>query len=156
MQISPDTSTRTIVASGFVVNVPEPFTEGHVLTAAEAVALNQTFAENIRNGIRTKLTAEGVDAQAVTDEYVAVYEFGARRGGSTGPRKSTDPVEDEARKLAGNAVKAGIKQKGIALKEVDPADLDRMISEALEKYPQIREKAAQIVSLRNGLALDAL
>lgn len=41
---------------GVILSIPQPFAEGHVLTANEAASMNQTYLENVGNNFRSKVT----------------------------------------------------------------------------------------------------
>lgn len=141
MNVTDTTPRTTRSLAGFTVNVPLPYTEGHVVTAGEASILNQTLGENISNNLRSKLQAGSSkdgklktkdtpevaptvpytqdEAQAIIDAYVSTYNPGVRgEGKATGPR-ITDPVERQARALA----KAKAEQKLVSA-GVKKADID--------------------------------
>jgi hypothetical protein len=162
-EITSETPRSNITIAGKSFSVPEPYAEGHVLTANEAATLNQTYAENIRNNMASKVAsaleaekAEG-DAQkpydhaamqTAVDDYVANYEFGIRRG-VTG-----DPVEREALNAARELVKNAIRTKGGKLSDYKPADITARASELLDKYPQIREQAKARVEANQAAAAE--
>lgn len=109
---------KTISISGEAFEVSAPYAAGHVITEAEAKALNQTRAENIGNNFRAqvkKALEDGTIAnvrQAIAD-YDSRYEFSM-----TIARTPIDPVEAEAFKIAKEVVKAKIADKyGMALKK---------------------------------------
>lgn len=160
-------AAHDITIAGVVLNVPAPFGEGHVLTAVEAGVLNQTYSENIRNNFATavkkaKEAAETagteVDAgalQTALDEYVSTYSFGVRRGGG-GSRTPMDPVDKETKRIAESKVKAALKKKGIAFKDVDKDSFNKIVSDVIEQNPQIREAAETIVEARKAAGEDTL
>lgn len=120
----------------FTVALPVIFAEGQTLelTPGIANALNQIVFENVSNNLRatlgrgfeTKAPADGKkgeyrpytpeEAQAKVDAYLAEYDFGVRTGG--GGARVTDPVEREARNIAGQRVEAFLAEKGIKRKDV--------------------------------------
>lgn len=156
MQIAPDAPRTTRTIGGVQVEVPQPYAEGHVLTAGEAAMLNQTFAENISNNLRSKATAEDSDRQLSTeefqpivDEYVAGYEPGVRSGGGGGGQRALTPVEIEVRNLATAKLKEVLKARGLKQKDVAFVELrdsiieqhrDTLTAQA-EKIVKAREKA---------------
>lgn len=155
MNITDETPRSTITIAGVVVECPQPFAEGHILSANEAAALNQTFSENIRNNLAKhfKENAENseFDPQAAVDEYVPTYSFGVRRG-----RSVADPIEREAYRMALESVKEALKNAGYKLKEVGDEKLEDMVAQALETYPVFREKAKALVESRVSIGLDSL
>lgn len=113
---------HTITIAGKSFDVEPRYAEGHVLTANEASALNQTYFENLRNNFAGK-AKEGAD-QSAFDEYVSSYQFGVRSAGG-----SRDPIESEAMELARESVRDAIKRVGKKISDYKAA----AISTAAEK-----------------------
>ncbi len=110
---------KTIQIAGVNFEAPFKYAEGHVLTAVEAKALNQTRFENLRNNFAStvKASVEGKEGAVPQDqlaakfaEYEAAYDF-ATPGSGTSTR-SLDPIEKEARALATEIVKQAFANKG--------------------------------------------
>src|SRR5690606_27913824 len=107
---------------------------GHPLTEAEAKALNQVFAENVRNNTAGKIKKakeEGGDVAAAiaeAEEYARNYEFSMPSTGG-GTRRVVDPVEREARSIARELIKAKVEESGRKLKDVDKEKLAAKIDE---------------------------
>lgn len=181
MNVSAETPTHDITIAGIPLAAPAPYTEGHTLTTNEAAVLNQTLAENLRNNFASKVKAAvakangiekvsdlptgdeyagllaAVDTDALASEfaaYVTEYEFGVRRTGTS--RGPVDPVEREAVSMAREKVKVALKKKGLNLKDVDAETINKAVEQVLEKYPVIREQAAQVVAMRSEVAADEL
>lgn len=177
--------TANLTIQGFQFSLELPYKEGDTINANEAAAINQTFAENIRNNFAAQLksmkaevaranewmkevdgkqvpdidrvTNDDLDMEAVQaayDAYVAEYEFGARRVGST--RGPVDPVEREARRIAGEKVKELLRANNYKIGDVPKDKMDALIDQALEQYPQIRANAAAVVEANKGLDLAGL
>ena len=114
-----ESKTITIYEEEFTVTTP--YAEGHVVTAAEAKALNQVRAENIANNFRAKIKAakeEGTLDQVRADlaAYDAEYVFTLASVG--GGRAPVDPVEREAKSIATQLVTNMIReQKGMTKKD---------------------------------------
>jgi hypothetical protein len=119
---------REITIAGAVFQVPIKYREGHVLTAGEASALNQTFRENVRNNLASK---EGLTQEQV-NEYAAKYEFGERQAAVR------DPIEAMALTIARRKVKAP-KMTAAEITEAAKALL------ASEAGPGLRQAAAALV-----------
>lgn len=135
--------SHSITIAGKPYNVEARFAEGHVLTANEASALNQTFFENLRNNFAGK-AKEGAD-QAAFDEYAASYQFGVRTGGGG----SRDPVEVEAMSIARDTVKDMIRKAGKKLSDYSAAAISETAGKLLAhevKGPEIRELAKKRVA----------
>lgn len=89
------------------IEVPQPYAEGHTLSAIEARVLNQTFAENISNNVRSKIkkAQEGGEGAPTLDSVVAeahtyAREYAFTEAAAGGGTRTLTPVEREARKLA--------------------------------------------------------
>ena len=135
--------SHSITIAGKPYNVEARFAEGHVLTANEASALNQTFFENLRNNFASK-AKEGAD-QAAFDEYAAFYQFGVRTGGGG----SRDPIEVEAMSIARDTVKDMIRKAGKKLSDYSAAAISETAGKLLVhevKGPEIRELARKRVA----------
>lgn len=122
-----DTPARdSITIQGETFTVPQPYAEGHVLKANEAGALNQVFAENLRNNFASKVKAakeantfDLETLQSELDSYAEEYEFGVRTGGG----RTGDPVMAEAMEIMRDKVRKAIKKSGGNLKDFKPADI---------------------------------
>jgi len=152
--------TAEITIQGETFAIPQPFAEGHVLTAGEASALNQTYAENLRNNFAKTVKAskeagtfEHAGAQAALAEYAASYAFGVR---SSGTRTAVDPVEKKATDLASSIVKAKLTEKGIKMSALAEGQFDKAVAALLEKRPDIREEARRQVDMAKSIAASAL
>jgi|SRR5215831_4439990 len=105
---------QELTIAGEVFKVAPRYTEGHVLTENEASALNQTFFENIRNNMASKVKESkekgDFDIDVMQDDvtkYSEEYEFGARRG----PGTPKDPIRALALRFATTAVGKSLKAK---------------------------------------------
>lgn len=125
--------TTEITIQGKQFSIPQPYTEGHPLTANEAGALNQTFAENIRNNT-AKWVQEALDGntfeqdvlQSKIGDYADNYEFGARLGGRAG-----DPVAAAALDIAKTSVRKALKRDGHKLSDYKSADISEKARKVL-------------------------
>ena len=162
-------STREITIQGITAVVRQPYAAGHVLTEAEAKSLNQTWAENIRNNCAT-LVKKAIEAangeplpdaevsrlRAEVEAYDAAYQFTFASAG--GGRKTTDPVEAEARRMAKAAITASLKAKGQLVKNVDKDKLESAIAQLAgsEKYLKAAKKAVDERAKTIGADLEGL
>lgn len=126
-------ATTDITIQGKTFNIPQPYTEGHPLTANEASALNQTFAENIRNNTAKwitdaveKNTFDQEDLQSKIADYADNYEFGIRVGGRGG-----DPVATAALDIAKTSVRKALKRDGHKLADYKSADISEKARKVL-------------------------
>jgi hypothetical protein len=146
---SPPTPVLLISISKIPVPLHPRFHAGHILTAPEALALNQTFAENIRNNMAPKikklqeageLTPEQTAAfVAEAQAYAKTYEFSSSRTS----RVVRDPVETEAHKIALNALLASLQRKGKSSKDFTKEALDNAVENLVKTKPQYMELAKQ-------------
>jgi hypothetical protein len=134
-------STKSITIQGHSFDATQPYAAGHTITEAEAKALNQVRAENLRNNFASKIKAAQGEAEALTEEqlstlrsefatYDAEYEFTLASVG--GGKRETDPVQAEAKRIAKSVVVAKLKSKGKTLKDVDADTLANAIAKIAE------------------------
>ena len=163
--------TKEITVQGIVVSVSAPYQPGHVITEAEAKALNQVRAENIGNNVRKAVTelieaAGGKDAiteetkaaaQALVSEKDANYEFTLASVG--GGREPVDPLTKECRAVAKAFLSAKLKEKGFTQKQYAEANgEDAFMAKVIElaDHPEIVKVAKKNLATREGLASIAL
>lgn len=160
-------STKAITIQGHTFDATQPYAAGHAITEAEAKALNQVRAENLRNNFATKIKSAQGDAEALTEEqlatlraefaeYDAAYEFTLASVG--GGKRETDPVQAEAKRIAKSIVTAKLKEKGKAVKDVDADVLANAIAKVAESEG-VQKLAKKNVAERNKAAemdLDAM
>lgn len=156
-------TTKEITIAKNIFTVSQPYAAGHVITDAEAKALNQVRAENIRNNMAGKVAVafgdaptEDVNPNTIANlvaEYDAAYVFTLASVG--GGRKPTDPIEAEANKLAKVILGEALRKKGVTLKVM----VDRVGQEAVDaKLAQIaaqddvRKQAKKNVEARSKQA----
>tara|TARA_R110000868_G_scaffold307378_1_gene568828 strand:+ start:2697 stop:3185 length:489 start_codon:yes stop_codon:yes gene_type:complete len=156
--------SKEITIQGVAVLVAQPYSEGHTCTEAEAKALNQVRAENIRNNTAKLVKdakGEGDDVPesamaeliAAIQAYDAGYEFTLASVG--GGRKTSDPVEIEATRMARAAISAKLKADGRTVKSVDADVLANAIAK-LAGSERIMKAAAKAVKERSSAADEAL
>lgn len=166
-EITASTPRDEITIAGETFSVPQPYAEGHVLTANEAGALNQVFAENVRNNLASKVKEakeagafDALEFQATVDAYTSSYEFGVRSGGGG---RVGDPVQAEALDIARDIVRDSLRKKGYKLADVKAAQITELAKGVLAKgnatSEAILEQARQRVEARRAIAdieLDSL
>jgi len=165
------TATKTITIQDHAFEASQPYLAGHVITDAEAKALNQVRAENLRNNFATKIKAAKGEAEALTEEqlvalraefaeYDAAYVFTLASVG--GGKRETDPVQAEAKRLARDVITAKLKAAGKLVKNIDADVLAAAIAkvaegEAVQKLAKKnvaeRQKAAETDLSDMGLGL---
>ena len=137
--------TKTITIQGVSATITAPYAEGHACTAAEASALNQVRAENIRNN-KAKEVKElkeqfGEDEAALTAAvaeivaaYDEAYEFTLASVG--GGRSSMSPIEKEARSIARELISGQLREKGITQKDYLAQNGEDAIKEKIALFAQ--------------------
>ncbi len=143
--------------AGKTFTVADKYTEGAVLTANEASALNQLRRENIRNNlastIKDQVESGAFDqsaAQTSVDQYATSYEFGVRTGGGGGSR---DPVETTAMQIARDTIRANIASKGKKVSDYSAKQISEAAAKLIAKDPKYRKEAEKRVkALAAGVA----
>lgn len=158
-------ATKEITIQGLVVAVAQPYAEGHTISAAEAAALNQVRAENIRNNTAklvkeaTKDLGEGdvlpdetaAELRAKIAAYDAEYVFTLASVG--GGRTVRDPIEAEARKIARGLVTENLRAKGIKVKDVAKEKIDEAIARVAAS-DKVLAAAKKSVEARSKASMD--
>lgn len=152
-------STRTITLPNDVsVSVPQPYAEGHVLSALEAEKLNHVLADNVRTSLTAKIKrlAEdpAFDPASVAEEFQAyadAYTFVVRS-----PRAAADPIEKEANKIAKEQVFAAIRRKGGNPTDYSAEQIAEYVAKVRQHKPEIRDEAARRVESSRQMAGDLL
>lgn len=154
--ITDTTPRESFTVKGEVFKIAEPYAEGHVLTAGEAGALNQTFAENIRNNFSKKLEAAKTnntyDAevfQSEIDSYAEEYEFGVRA-----TRTSADPVMAEAMDIMRDKVRKSLVKAGHKLKDVKSAQITERAKAEFTKNSPAAQAVLELAKQRVAAAQD--
>lgn len=168
--------SKEITIAGQTFTVLQPYAAGHTITEAEAKALNQVRAENVRNNMASKVkaAAEGTAKEgeptadnivAFVTEYDASYVFTLASVG--GGKRSTDPIEVEAlriargmfadwasaKKLTVKAVKEKIGEEAYEAKVAEIAERDDVVKEAKRR---VKAREASAASAMDDLGLDGL
>jgi len=117
------TPTKEITIADHLFSVLQPYAAGHVVTEAEAKALNQVRAENIRNNMAAKVKAaygetavkEGEPTAETIASYVAEYDanYQFTLASVGGGKRVTDPVELEALSIARDMFSDYVKAKNL-------------------------------------------
>ena len=170
-------ATSTIKIQGIYVDVKAPYAEGHVLTAPEAQALNQTRAENVRNNAASRVRKAREELNKLLKElgepeldekaelpnevlekliqdiqtYDESYTFASR-----GTRQPIDPVAREAHKIAAASIRAALSAKGIDLKTLPEGKLEELVQSLLAKRPEITEEAARRIAAAKAVGEETL
>jgi hypothetical protein len=155
---NPDTTaTLEITIQSKDFTVPHRYVAGEItLSEGEAHALQQVYAENIRNNFAAQMKRAGEEdpprelSQTDLDAYVAGYEFGIRSGGSGVAR---NPVESEERRLIIAKLREALTAKGKSWKGLTEEQQDMLVARALEGG-QFRAQAEQVVAAKRA-ARDA-
>lgn len=163
---SPNTIAREF--AGYTVNVPQPYTEGSVLTANEAKFINAQLGSVVGNQfggfVRRGKDAETadkpftIDAQAKFDEIFSGYKIGESNRGEGGA--PTDPVEARAHSIAVGVVKSALKTKGYKLfsartpNGVKAEKVNELAAQYLTANPHVRDVAKAQIDAEANLSVD--
>lgn len=168
MQISADTPMGDFKFKGFAVKAPQPFKEGHTLTANEAKFVNRQLASvtgNILSSAVTRLLAKkqaeedakakaenraarelkledavsADEARKLYDGIIAEYEPGVTAARGEGITK--DPIEAMADNIAWARIKVKLTEKKIKVSSVSAEKKAEFIKALREKDPNILEQA---------------
>lgn len=159
---------KEITIAGHTFPVTQPYVEGHTITEAEAKALNQVRAENIRNNMASKVkaafegTAKGGEptSETIADAvaaYDAEYVFTLASVG--GGRKPTDPVEVEALKMARGTFADWAASKKLTVKaireKIGDEAYEAKLAEIAAREDHVKE-AKRRVKARQAAAANAM
>ncbi len=147
MRITPGAKKQAIKVKGFTVQIPLPYSRGHILAQEEADALNQHFARRVRANVNQSTIGpwKGQDeAQSAVDTYIETYAFGRH---VTVRARTKDPVEKEALAIATHIVRAKADREGLRL---SPAAIREMAKAEVDKTPKIMEHAEEIWKARQA------
>ena len=142
--------------------VPQPYAEGHVLTAIEAKQLNQIFAENICNNMRSKVQAHlageaealnETDLRAAFAKYANEYVFTEASAG--GSAATMTPEEKEAKRIATAYVIKHLADTKRKRKDVPKENFDAEVARVAQ-LPDVIKLAKKRVKEQEGLQLPAL
>src|SRR5690606_38522149 len=134
-----------------------------------AARLSQTLAESLRNNFGSMIKKEKDEAeskgaefnpdtaalQANLDDYIAEYEFGAKRGGNGGGVK-LDPVERKALQLSKDTIKRAIQAKGGKIKDVGAERITELAEKYLEQNSEVLFEQARELLDAEQRAKDAV
>lgn len=157
-------TTRELTIAGEVFTVSAPYAAEHVCTEAEAKALNQVRAENVRNNMAKKVKdargeLEEIPAEAMAELVAAVsaydkdYEFTLASVG--GGRASLTPIEKESRKIAREQIVTALKGRNQKVGDIDKDKLAAAIIQRSEA-DDIVKLAKKRIAEQSKIAGDAL
>lgn len=161
---------QSITVQGLTVNAPAPYTEGHTINENEAKALNQVFAENLRNNFAAQIKKakkeKGIDESpkvpvpdALASELVAKFTDYAQSYAFAAKRQAVhvDPVTREARKIAKSLLDAHLAKNGVDKKNLAEGRYDELVAEVIAKYPdKTTGEAKRRIAAAQEVALDSL
>lgn len=146
--------TPKIEISGLFFPLERYYAEGHVMTAAEAVALDTMRGENLRSIFGKRIRALREEGQ-VPQEAALLPEWEALAAGyaftRTVLRSSLDPIEKRTRELAADIADAALAAQGIKKASLAEGVFDRVIDKVLEQRPEIRTAAKEQIESSRAL-----
>lgn len=162
--------TQTVTIQGFEFSIPARYVEGHVLNANEASAMNQLFAENVRNNAASKIKKAKAEAEAAgtefsldadrgdeagslrqeIQEYAETYEFGARVARASEP---VDPIQKEAYRIATDLVLGKLRDANVKKKDLADGVFDETVAK-IQAGEKVQKLAIKRVKEREALAAE--
>ncbi len=143
---------------GLFFPLEDPFSEGHICSEAEAVALNTLRRENIRNGFARLMKKEGF-SEASPEVLEAFADFAASYSFTrTSVPKPQDPVEQKAYYLAKEMAEAALRKGNIGKDSLPPGKFEEMISHILamkkdEIFAEAKRRVDEIKSLAEAMSI---
>jgi hypothetical protein len=159
---------KEITIAGSTFAVLQPYAAGHAITEAEAKALNQVRAENIRNNMASKVKAamegtakEGEPTKDTIADAVAAYdaEYQFTLASVGGGKRTTDPIEVEALRIARDQFSAWATSKKTTVKAVKEKIGEEAYQSKIAELaarPENLKEAKRRVDLRSKQADNAL
>ncbi len=159
---SDKSATLEITIQSQQFSVPHLYVAGPIeLTEGEAHALQQVYAENVRNNFATQMKkradeiaeaqAKNLDvipamlSQADLDAYVAGYSFGIRTSGGI----AVNPIEAEETRLAVAAIKVALTNRGQTWKGKTEDEQKAMVEKVVASG-RFRAEAEAIVAAKRA------
>ena len=149
---------------GLFFEIAPVYSEGHVLTQAEAVALDTTRRENIRNTFskQVKKALEEVGGKAEDLSQEKLIELGEKFEAlassytftKTTIRSALDPVEKEARNIANTMALAALQAQNISKSQLQPGVFEEFLDNILAESPHIYEEARARLEAAKSLAIN--
>jgi len=149
---------RTLnLPNNITVQVAQPYSEGYVLTSAEAAKLNQVLADSIRSALSAKLKKldnDSVDHAEVESSFQAfadAYAFSEKSA-----KAGIDPILKEANKIAKEQVFAAIRKKGGNPADYSSEQIADYVAKVLQHKPEIKQEAQRRLESSRKIAGDLL
>lgn len=110
-------SERTLSISGVMLTMNDIYAAGHTLTPEEAYHLNQTRAENCRNGFAAKVKEVVKEGVTPTEDQIKALQsafatFATEYKFTMGGGRTVDPLQRECNRLAGIVVDGELAKLG--------------------------------------------
>lgn len=137
------------------ITIAQPYSDGYVLSEAEASKLNQVYADSIRSALVAKIKKADSNGTEISpaefQNFADAYSFTIKT-----PRASADPVAKEATKIAKEQIFATIRKKGGNPADYTAEQIAEYVAKVLHHKPEIREEAVRRVESAKKLAGNLL
>lgn len=140
------TSIRVLSQS---FDCPQPYTEGHICTAAEAGELNRLRTQRVIAQARKKLTSNPATSLGELMAIAQGYTFTSHYV------PPTDPAEIEALKIAKGLVRESLTKRGESIESLGKPEFDRLVHEVANKSA-VRNEASRRINATQAIANAAL
>lgn len=153
--------TKAVIISGHSFLAPLRFSEGHVLTANEAAALNAQLHREVGSKIKSQIEKHEKEHGALTAEHVAklqqvFHETALAHTFVSKSNNSFDPVQREAFKILRPMVLKLLDKKNIDPKTLPEGRMEELMLQALTKRPDVEAEAKRRASAIKELAADTI
>ncbi len=152
-----------LLIAGVTFDAPERFKEGHVLTAVEASALNQTYYENLTNNFSPKVKKLKKNGDVIPEDLLVgikgefeVYARDYQFRGKALSKAPTDPIGAIAVKLAREKINEALRAKGIKKENLPEGRFDELVNELALTNEVIRAEAKRRLEAMNSISTDVL
>ena len=137
--------------------VAQPYSEGYVLTSAEAAKLNQVLADSIRSALSAKLkkldnySVDHAEVESSFQAFADAYAFSEKSA-----KAGIDPILKEANKIAKEQVFAAIRKKGGNPADYSSEQIADYVAKVLQHKPEIKQEAQRRLESSRKIAGDLL
>lgn len=129
---------------GQEISTPEPYSSGHICTAAEAATLNASLTRGLAKGLYRMLSEVGEGEIVNCEEFIQGYLRGFSEG-----HERLRAIEAEARRIGRAKVEAGLYRQGKRLAELAKGEIEALITREAQRDEVSSEATRRIDTLRS-------
>jgi hypothetical protein len=146
--------SKDLIVNGVTFQAPLKYSEGQIISANEAAALNALFHKDLADGMKRLVKKEEelsdetlARLRAQFDEACSKHDFAPKA-----PSNSFDPIMIEAIKIATPKVREFLVKKGIDVEHLGKEKFEEIILKAIEQRPEIKTEARRRIDAMRGIA----